>query len=100
MMEKRENCPYCGRSLAQGEYDSQVCTICKHDIMGFKFSDGPVKIPVWSGSFMMADVEIKCHVLSSGERIIEAESMEKLFSGKYGIPTLDQVGAFAKWTKS
>lgn len=36
-------------------------------------------IPVWSGSFTVFGVEIKCHVLDSGERIIEEESMAALF---------------------
>lgn len=36
--------------------------------------------PVWSGSFEVFGVEVKCHVLSSGERIIEQESVEALFN--------------------
>lgn len=56
--------------------------------------------PVWSGTFMLHGVELKCHVLNTGERVIEAESMEALFSA------LDQPGAqldpaelevFARW---
>lgn len=31
---------------------------------------------VWSGSFNIFGVDVKCHVLSDGERVIEAESME------------------------
>ncbi len=33
---------------------------------------------VWSGSFHILGVEVKCHILSDGQRIIEADSMHSL----------------------
>ena len=35
--------------------------------------------PIWSGSFTVYGVEVKCHVLDDGQRIIEAESVDALF---------------------
>lgn len=43
-------------------------------------SDDELPHPVWSGSFMLGGVEMKCHVLSDGQRIIEAESIHNFFS--------------------
>ena len=34
--------------------------------------------PVWSGSFHVFGVEVKCHCLDDGQRIIEADSMARL----------------------
>ena len=36
---------------------------------------------IWSGSFNLFGVDIQCHTLSDGQRIIEAESVEKLIEG-------------------
>ena len=33
---------------------------------------------VWQGSFILFGVELKCHVLSNGQRIIEEDSMVDL----------------------
>lgn len=43
------------------------------------------------GTFTIFGVELKCHRLSNGQAIIEAESMEKLLEvmGDEGRPTLD-----------
>ena len=44
-----------------------------------------------SGSFTIFGVELKCHRLSNGQAIIEADDMERLFEvmGMEGAPTLD-----------
>ena len=34
---------------------------------------------VWSGSFCIFGVEMKCHTLDNGQRIIEADSMAAFF---------------------
>lgn len=34
---------------------------------------------VWQGTFTLLGVEIRCHVLSDGQRIIEPESMDEFF---------------------
>lgn len=51
-------------------------------------------------------VELKCHVLDNGKRVIEAESMEKLFdymaNGNPEITeenTEEQATSFAKWLR-
>lgn len=36
---------------------------------------------VWSGEFKLGSVTMKCHVLSDGRRIIEAESVWQFFNG-------------------
>ena len=33
---------------------------------------------VWSGSFKLFGVEVKCHTLSNGQRIIEKDSFDAL----------------------
>lgn len=35
-------------------------------------------VPIWSGTFRVFGVDLRCHVLSSGQRIIEADSMVEL----------------------
>lgn len=43
-----------------------------------KFFDGLPKV-VWSGVFPLMGVDMKCHVLDNGERIIEQDSVEAFF---------------------
>lgn len=57
---------------------------------------------IWEGSFHLLGVEIKCHTLSNGERIIEAESIEKLISALFKQEPeiqegLDDSEAFGRW---
>ena len=33
---------------------------------------------IWSGSFNLFGVDVKCHTLDDGQRIIEADSLEAL----------------------
>lgn len=57
---------------------------------------------VWSGSFSLFGVEVKCHVLTNGQRIIEAESMRNLLEAMSAPgTTIDpaKVEEFAKWQK-
>ena len=53
---------------------------------------------IWSGSFMIGDIEIKCHVLEDGTRIIEKDSIHNLFNSDQDF-TVEQATALAKWTK-
>ena len=56
--------------------------------------------PIWSGSFMLGNVELKCHVLDNGVRIIEADSLEKLlYSGEGNNATEAEIIQFANWQK-
>ncbi len=55
--------------------------------------------PIWSGSFWLGDLEMKCHVLDNGQHIIEAESMNNFINGLFGDkpPTEAQIIDFAQW---
>lgn len=59
----------------------------------------PPQQSVWSGSFMLGEIESKCHVLNDGRRIIEAESMEKIFHAMSLNPKPEEILELAKWSK-
>lgn len=40
----------------------------------------PVETAIASSTFTIFGVEMRCHVLSGGQRIIEADCVEKLFA--------------------
>ena len=40
---------------------------------------------IWSGSFSVLGVDVKCHVLDNGQRIIDSESIVELFDA-HGAP--------------
>lgn len=71
--------------------------------MGDAVSDDDLPHPVWSGSFMLGGVEMKCHVLSNGQRIIEAESIHSFFSafGDEAAPEVDdaELEKFVHWQR-
>jgi hypothetical protein len=57
---------------------------------------------VWQGSFKLFGVDVKCHVLSNGQRIIEADSMKEILAAMQGDKDLppsadDDPAALAKW---
>jgi hypothetical protein len=57
---------------------------------------------VWSGTFKIYGVELKCHVLDNGQRIIDADSIEQLFAeGNHRISPDggDELEAFSRWQK-
>ena len=58
----------------------------------------PQPVPVWSGSFRVFVVDVKCHTLDGGERIIERDSFHELMEAM-AHPTLDagDIEAFASW---
>lgn len=69
-------------------------------------TDQPCDVPhtVWSGSFRLFGVEVKCHTLSNGQRVIEESSVHALLEamGKPGAEhRLDdeQAEAFARWQR-
>lgn len=58
---------------------------------------------VWSGSFHLLGVEVKCHVLDNGQRIIEGDSMMELLNAM-ADPTIDReetpdVTQFERWRR-
>lgn len=55
---------------------------------------------IWSGSFRVFDVEVKCHTLADGRRIIEAESFHKLMEAVRAPGDMrddPDVVAFTRW---
>ena len=59
-------------------------------------------VSIWSGSFRLFGVDIDCHVLDDGRRIIEAQSMAKLLHAmEHGGQDVNpnEVARFAKWQK-
>lgn len=65
-------------------------------------TDDGIPEPVWSGSFMLGNCEMKCHVMPDGTRIIEEESLANFFMGEVADTEKfhDQLLEFAKWSKS
>lgn len=53
---------------------------------------------VWSGEFKMGDVTVRCYVLDNGQRIINADDLEALFSGGPVIDH-DEIIDLARWCK-
>lgn len=64
-------------------------------------SDEPKTI--WQGSFRLLGVDVRCHVLSTGERIIEADSFAALLEAM-GNPAAafdeHELAAFVHWQKA
>ena len=58
---------------------------------------------VWHGSFHLFGVELKCHVLSDGNRIVEADSLTNLFKamGDPGEADIDktELGKLGEWLR-
>lgn len=44
---------------------------------------------VWQGSFTIFGVELKCHVLDTGQRVIEADSMHALMEAMGTVQPTD-----------
>lgn len=56
---------------------------------------------VWTGSFHVMGVEVKCHVLSDGSRIIESDSVHKLLDAMASPGKLEEgdLAAFSRWQR-
>lgn len=57
---------------------------------------------IWQGTFTMFGVEVRCHVLDDGRRIIEAESMTELLNAMASCNRVvdpKEIEGFAKWQK-
>ena len=58
---------------------------------------------VWQGSFHLFGVELQCHVLSDGQRIIEEDSMVDLLEAMKapvdGHSDAVKLAGFCKWLK-
>lgn len=64
-------------------------------------SDQDLPVSVWSGSFRIGELELKCHVLSDGRRVMEADSIAALFeAGSYGgerCNTEEEMADLVRW---
>ena len=60
-----------------------------------------IPVAVWSGSFRVLGVDIKCHTLSDGQRIVEAESAAAFVRALHEAPNDPEnnadLEAFALW---
>lgn len=54
---------------------------------------------VWSGSFWVGTLEIKCHTLDNGQKIIEADSLERFLAADWGNEpaSVVEMEALAHW---
>lgn len=54
---------------------------------------------IWEGSFRLFGVDVQCAVLDTGERIIEASSMDRMFAAMAHGAACDQaqIDAFTRW---
>lgn len=54
---------------------------------------------IWSGTFRVFGVDLRCHVLSTGKRIIEADSMVELLEAMEapGDVEIGDIEAFHRW---
>lgn len=120
-------CPQCGTANGMEYYASVKewhCFACGH--LQRKRPDGTATlqpklrpeaqvaastpIAIASSSFKLFGVEIKYHVLSDGQRIIEADSVQALLEAMAAAPTVadapitcpgdsPDIEAFAKWQR-
>ena len=60
-----------------------------------------IPVAVWSGSFRLFGVDLKCHVLDDGQRVIEPESMEAMFDamGSEGSVEIGDIESFTQWQR-
>lgn len=54
---------------------------------------------IWSGTFHVFGVDLKCHVLSDGRRIIEADSLQKMFVAMLTANDPGDLEAFGRWQR-
>ena len=58
-------------------------------------------VSVWQGEMHMSGLTLHVHVLSDGQRIIEADDMAALMKAwEHGVPVDEaEVAAFARWQR-
>lgn len=60
-----------------------------------------VPTAIWSGTFRLFGVDVRCHTLDDGQRIIEAHSMAELLTAMAGgADAGDGIGDFFRWQSS
>lgn len=108
-MTRLLRCARCKRVITRTEWDSfvdrRIYRCC--DRMDLKPWTEPgsdeTPVSVWSGSFTVFGVEVKCHVLSDGRRVVERDSMLDLMNAMSATPTsevdIDELATFVRWQK-
>lgn len=65
-------------------------------------AEDEMHFPVWSGTIKLGTLDMKCHVLEDGTRIVEADSVHE-FMRRMEDGTLivgpDDAKAFAEWQR-
>lgn len=57
---------------------------------------------IWSGTFRIWGIDLKCHVLDNGQRIIEKDSFDQFMNAMAdGMPVSDdaEAMAFFRWQR-
>ena len=61
---------------------------------------------IWQGSFRVFGIDVKCHVLDNGQRMIEEDSMLALFAAEdrvskegWSADDSPDIDAFFRWQK-
>lgn len=64
-------------------------------------ADSVLPKAVWSGTFSLMGTELRCHLLDNGQRVIDADHVERLFArvdnGDVPLPSEDEMNAFIAW---
>lgn len=67
-------------------------------------SDDAIPQAVWSGSFRVFGIDVHCHLLDNGQRVIDADSVHRLFAAMETFECSSpehtaQIAAFAAWAQ-
>ncbi len=64
-------------------------------------SEGKLPVAVKSSSFRLFGVEVRCHVLDNGQRVIEEECLHQLLGtmGNVLIDAGDELEGFSSWLR-
>lgn len=56
---------------------------------------------IWSGTFTVWGIELRCHVLDTGQRIVEAEDMERFIHAMEDgdLDTRGDMAEFVRWQR-
>lgn len=63
-------------------------------------TEDQIPVAVWSGTFRVIGVDLRCHVLADGRRIVNADDVARMFAAADGEATeaeVAQLEAFLRW---
>ena len=110
------NCLDCGADLSQRGVLAKRCEKCQAARPGRRvvaapppvdehltkaWYHRPQRVPhsIWQKNFTLFGVEVRCHVLEDGQRIIEATSVEELFKEADWVMDDPGLSAFFDWLR-